>query len=95
MGRSDFPPGFKDVLNFSLVQGLLGRRSRRFFMGAEIPLSFSNIIWFAVMGVASYLTFVTITSGAKMARFMMKPFSGMFARKPVEKVIIREKEKDD
>ena len=37
MGRSDFPPGFQDVLNFSLVQGLLGRRSRRFFMGAEIP----------------------------------------------------------
>jgi hypothetical protein len=33
----DFPPGFQDVLNFGLFKGLLGRRSRRFFMGAEIP----------------------------------------------------------
>jgi hypothetical protein len=32
-----FPPGFQDMLNFGLVEGLLGRRSRRFFMGAEIP----------------------------------------------------------
>ncbi len=37
MERFGFPPGFQDALNFSLVQGLLGRRSRRFFMGAEIP----------------------------------------------------------
>jgi len=31
------PPGFKDMLAFGLVDALLGRRSRRFFMGAEIP----------------------------------------------------------
>lgn len=31
------PPGFQDMLNFPLVEALLGRRSRRFFMGAEIP----------------------------------------------------------
>jgi hypothetical protein len=37
MGKSDFPPGFKELMNFGLIQGLLGRRSRRFFMGAEIP----------------------------------------------------------
>jgi hypothetical protein len=37
MVKSDFPPGFQEVMNFSLIQGLLGRRSRRFFMGAEIP----------------------------------------------------------
>jgi hypothetical protein len=37
MGRSDFPPGFQEVMNFGLMEGLLGRRSRRFFMGAEIP----------------------------------------------------------
>jgi hypothetical protein len=31
------PPGFKDMMAFGLVEALLGRRSRRFFMGAEIP----------------------------------------------------------
>jgi hypothetical protein len=29
--------GFQDMLAFPLVEALLGRRSRRFFMGAEIP----------------------------------------------------------
>ncbi|MEJ2589468.1 MAG: hypothetical protein P8165_18175 [Deltaproteobacteria bacterium] len=31
------PPGFQDMLSFGLVDAILGRRSRRFFMGAEIP----------------------------------------------------------
>jgi hypothetical protein len=31
------PSGFRDLLNFGLVEALLGRRSRRFFLGAEIP----------------------------------------------------------
>jgi hypothetical protein len=31
------PPGLADALSFGLVEALLGRRSRRFFMGAEIP----------------------------------------------------------
>lgn len=31
------PPGFQDMLSFNLIEGLLGRRSQRFFMGAEIP----------------------------------------------------------
>jgi len=30
-------PGFQDMLAFGLIEALLGRRSRRFFMGAEIP----------------------------------------------------------
>jgi hypothetical protein len=37
MGKSDVPAGLKDTLEFGLVEALLGRRSRRFFMGAEIP----------------------------------------------------------
>ena len=37
MKTSDLPDGFRDVLSFGLVEALLGRRSRRFFMGAEIP----------------------------------------------------------
>jgi hypothetical protein len=37
MSAHDFPPGFEDLNSFSLMDALLGRRSRRFFMGAEIP----------------------------------------------------------
>jgi hypothetical protein len=37
MKPSTLPPGFQDLLSFGLMDGLLGRRSRRFFMGAEIP----------------------------------------------------------
>ncbi len=31
------PRGYDEMMNFGLVEALLGRRSRRFFMGAEIP----------------------------------------------------------
>lgn len=31
------PPGFQDMLEFGLIDALLGRRSRRFFLGADIP----------------------------------------------------------
>ncbi len=37
MDAFDFPPGIQDMLEFGLVESLLGRRSRRFFMGAHIP----------------------------------------------------------
>jgi hypothetical protein len=37
MTEDDFPPGFQDLSSFSFIEALLGRRSRRFFMGAEIP----------------------------------------------------------
>jgi hypothetical protein len=37
MERVTLPPGFQDMLEFGLIEALLGRRSRRFFMGAEIP----------------------------------------------------------
>lgn len=29
--------GFKNIETFPLIEALLGRRSRRFFLGAEIP----------------------------------------------------------
>jgi hypothetical protein len=35
--RTKVPPGFQDMLAFGLIDSLLGRRSRRFFRGAEIP----------------------------------------------------------
>lgn len=37
MNKQTLTAGFQDMLEFGLVEALLGRRSRRFFMGAEIP----------------------------------------------------------
>ena len=37
MHATDPPPDLNDITTFSLVDALLGRRSRRFFRGAEIP----------------------------------------------------------
>ena len=37
MEETQFPPGFRDMMGFGLAEALLGRRSRRFFKGAEIP----------------------------------------------------------
>ena len=36
-GKEKIPPGFKDALDFKLVDALFGRRARRFFIGASIP----------------------------------------------------------
>lgn len=46
MAKEEFPPGFYHALNFPLVQALLGRRSRRFSLGAAIPdgpLAFTSL----------------------------------------------------
>jgi hypothetical protein len=37
MAKENIPPGFNDMASFPFLAALLGRRSRRFFMGAEIP----------------------------------------------------------
>jgi hypothetical protein len=46
MDKKGFPPGFYTALNFPLVGALLGRRSRRFSIGAAIPdgpLAFASL----------------------------------------------------
>jgi hypothetical protein len=37
MSYKEILPGFEEMMSFGLIEALLGRRSRRFFMGAEIP----------------------------------------------------------
>jgi hypothetical protein len=37
MPTKGIPRGYEEMLGFGLIDALLGRRSRRFFMGAEIP----------------------------------------------------------
>jgi len=35
--ENNLPAGFQDMVDFGLVEALMGRRARRFFRGAEIP----------------------------------------------------------
>ena len=37
MTKVKMPAGFKDLMKFPFIEALTGRRSRRFFRGAEIP----------------------------------------------------------
>lgn len=37
MSNQKLPPGFKDMLEFGFIEALMGRRARRFYLGAEIP----------------------------------------------------------
>lgn len=69
---------------FPLVANLLG-------MG--VPLTITNVIWFAMFGVTVFMLYTSITGGAKIMRFAMKPFGLLFRRKPVRTVIINENEK--
>ena len=32
MNKIEIPPGFQEMMSFPLIEALLGRRSRRFFM---------------------------------------------------------------
>ncbi len=61
-------------------------------MGMNVPLTLSSVMWFAIFGVAAYLMYATLSGGAKIAGIVMRPFRGLFAKKPVQKIIIKEKE---
>src|SRR5262245_54318140 len=37
MASSTYPPGFHNLFQFPLIDALLGRRSRRFALGASLP----------------------------------------------------------
>ena len=61
-------------------------------LGMNVPITISNIMWFAVLGVMAYLLYASVTGGARIIRLIMKPFGGLFRKKPVQKIIIRERE---
>ena len=61
-------------------------------MGMDVPLSINSIIWFAIFGVAAFLMYASITGGIKITKLFMRPFKGLFTKKPVKTIIIREKE---
>ena len=60
--------------------------------GLDVPLTFYSVMWFALFGVAAFMLYATISGGAKIAGFAMKPFGVMFRKKNVKTIIIKEKE---
>jgi hypothetical protein len=60
--------------------------------GMDVPLTINSVIWFAIFGVTAFLMYATISGGLKIMRIFMRPFRGLFTKKPVERIIIREKE---
>ena len=62
------------------------------FLGTSLPITFDNILWFAMTGVEIYFVYSILVSLGKLAEMLMKPFSGKKVKK-VEKVIIMEKGK--
>ena len=61
-------------------------------IGMNVPLTINSVIWFAIFGVTGFLLYASITGGVKIIRMLMRPFRGLFSKKPVQKIIIREKE---
>ena len=49
----------------------------------------SNMLWFAVFGVMSYLVYASVNAGVKTVKLVMRPFGAMFGKK-ADKVIIKE-----
>lgn len=64
-------------------------------MGMDVAITVHNVIWFAIFGVVGYLLYATISGGARIIGLALSPFRRLFSRKPVQKVIIKEKEKKD
>jgi hypothetical protein len=63
------------------------------FLGMDVPITFSSIIWFGVFGVVAFLAYSFITGGVKMVRIALSPFRLLF-RKKDGAVKEKEKEKD-
>jgi hypothetical protein len=68
-----------------------------YVVGVDIgmPLNLNSMIWFAVMGIAAFTVYGTISTGFKIARFVAKPFGFLFRSKPQQKVIIKQVSKED
>jgi len=64
-------------------------------LGFGIPLTISSILWFALFGAVSYITYSMITGGLKIVKWSLMPFKRIFKSTPKEHhyhktIIIRE-----
>ncbi len=63
------------------------------FLGMSIPITFTNILWFAMTGLEIFFVYHILVGIGTIAELISKPFSRK-KTKTVEKVIIMEKAKD-
>ncbi|MBU1135163.1 MAG: hypothetical protein KKG13_01445 [Nanoarchaeota archaeon] len=60
------------------------------YMGMSIPITLTNILWFALLGVMAYVVYAMASGGVKTMKLITSPFRTLFRQKPKEKIIIRE-----
>jgi hypothetical protein len=63
------------------------------FLGMAIPITVSNVLWYAMTGVEIYFVYQILCGIGTIAEFFMKLFRRGGGKK-VEKIIIMEKHKD-
>ena len=59
------------------------------YFGFSLSTNFSNLLWFAIFGMAGYFLYTVLSGGVKVFKIITIPFRGLFKTNK-EKVIIRE-----
>jgi len=62
-------------------------------VGIPIPMTFSNIIWYAFMGLIIYFAFSAVAFALKVTKLITYPFKGAFEKKKTKYVYVKEKKK--
>lgn len=53
--------------------------------GFSIPITLSNILWFAIFGVILYFAYAFISGGVKIIKIIFSPFKILFRKKEKKK----------
>lgn len=56
-----------------------------FFLGLDVPLTLSSVMWFAIFGVVMYFAYSFISGGVKIVKLILSPFRFMFRKKEKKK----------
>jgi len=56
-----------------------------------IPITLTNILSFALLGMLAYIFYAMLSGGVKTLKMVTSPFRSLFRRKEKEKIIIRER----
>ena len=52
-----------------------------YFLGAGIPITLYNIMWFAVTGIGLFMAYSVIRGGWKAVKLILSPFKALFRGK--------------
>ncbi|UCD07905.1 MAG: hypothetical protein JSW41_02990 [Candidatus Aenigmatarchaeota archaeon] len=53
--------------------------------GFNIPITLSNVLWFAIFGVVLYFAYAFISGGVKIIKIIFSPFKVLFRKKEKKK----------